>query len=1303
MTDHRPSSIGSLALATLVPAVFALSSSACGARGAGTSNAPPGTGSGLAGQVLVQAKDLPAGLDLRVSSGKAGPPAFDRGTLAPAKKLTDADASALLQRARPIAADAQDLQSFALRPKSLPPPRTGQTIQAAFPPPPSSLRPPAAATAPGELTVLRSMPQGSVPLAPELSVTFSQPMVAVTSQGDAAQTTPVKLSPQPPGRWRWIGTRTIVFDPEVRFPQATTYAVEVPAGTRSATGGTLQQATRFSFETPAPVLVSHYPGGSPQHRDVPMFVMFDQKIDPAAVLGKITVTAAGRPQAIRLVDARELAADKLLAAMVEAARKAEQDGRWIAFRAAQELPADATVTVEIAAGTPSAEGPNRTPRAQSFQFQTYPPLKIERAECGWNGECRPGMPLQIQFNNPLDADQFDDAQLAITPALPDARIVQSGNTVMVMGATAARTRYTVAVSGGVVDELGQRLGKDTELRWAVGDARPTFFGASGLVVLDPGARRPTLDFFSTGYDQLAVQLYAVSPADYDAFSAAVRELWNHDRPPRMPGKKVLDKKIATGGGKNQLVETQVDLGPALGAGGLGHAIAIVEPVPWTDHGPPPRMISWVQSTRLGIDAYVDGDSLVAFASELSTGKRAAGVALEIRPHGITGTTDERGLAMLALGGPARGAHYLIARRAGDTAFVAESDGFWNDSGSWYRQVPGKQLAWYVTDDRKMYKPGEEVSLKGWLRTIDQGKHGDIGGLGGAVTHVAYKVMDATGNQIARGTAAVSPVGGFDTRFTLPRTPNLGYAQIYFDAQGSLRGSYAHAIQIQEFRRPEFEVSAQASQGPFLVGGGGDVTVHAKYFAGGPLPGAPVGWTVTAGQTQFTPPGRDDYVFGAWLPWWGGEGFDEASEGLVPYHPPRTWSLAAATDATGAHVLHLDFLSVKPALPMSVTATAQVTDVNRQAWAASSTLIVHPASAYVGLKARRPFVDKGTPFELDVIGVDLDGKPAVGAKIEVRAVRLDWEYKKGRYRTRQVDPQTCAMVAARAATPCAFTTPRGGQYEVTATILDAQGRANQTTLRFWVSGGEVPPAREVVQEKLQLIPDKQQYAPGNTAELLIQAPFYPAEGVVSWRRSGILRAERIVLDGPTRVITVPISDALVPNVYVQVDLVGLAARTDDRGVPDPALPRRPAYAVGTIDLPVPPRQRTLKVDVTPSAARLGPGETTRLELAVADAQGRPVADAEAAVIVVDEAILALTGDPFVSPIDAFYGARGSGARDVYSQAYLRLARPDAATLARGAPATGGATTTATRAMSEPPAPPPAPPEAMPPAEVAPMQK
>ena len=83
-------------------------------------------------------------------------------------------------------------------------------------------------------TVVAQSPAGVTSQSPtSVTITFSQPMVAVTSQEDASVATPVVLKPQPPrGRWRWIGTRTVVFSPDVRLPQATTYHVEIPAGTQ---------------------------------------------------------------------------------------------------------------------------------------------------------------------------------------------------------------------------------------------------------------------------------------------------------------------------------------------------------------------------------------------------------------------------------------------------------------------------------------------------------------------------------------------------------------------------------------------------------------------------------------------------------------------------------------------------------------------------------------------------------------------------------------------------------------------------------------------------------------------------------------------------------------------------------------------------------------------------------------------------------------------------------------------------------------------------------------------------------------
>jgi uncharacterized protein YfaS (alpha-2-macroglobulin family) len=1313
-----------IAFATLLSFV----ASSCGGK-----KDPPAPAKGSGAQdklVLVKLEDAPDGIDLRVSDGKQGPPAYDRAKIAPAKKLSAQESDALLARAKPITKDATDQQAFALRPGSQPPPRTGQTLVGKFPPDPSSLLPPVANDAGKALEVLRFMPEGKVPLAPELSVTFSSPMVAVTSQDDAAATTPVKLSPQPKGRWRWIGTRTILFDPEIRFPMATTYTVEIPAGTKATNGNALAKATTFTFETPPVTLVGSYPySGQPQHVDVPMYLLFDQKIDPQAVLAKLKVTANGKPHQVRLMTAAEIEKDKdkQLLSMIEAVKKNEQDGRWLAFRATQPFPSDAAITVEISAGTPSAEGPNKTTSAQTHTFRTYPPLRIERAECGYeNKNCTPQHPYSIQFNNPLDVDKFDEVMVTVSPEIPGLRVIQNHSYITLQGATKARTTYKVTVSSKVPDEFGQTLGKDSVHTWPVGDAHPTFFGPNGMVVLDPLAAKRTLDFFSTNYEQLKVKLYKVTPADYDAYGFYTQNLWNKDKPPQPAGKLVFDKLLKTSTGKNELVETNVELQLALDKAGLGHAIAIVEPHPWKEQWDPPRLISWVQSTKLAVDAHVDAENLIAFVTELETGKPAANVELELRPFGIKAKSDDQGLATIPLGGAGqKGSHYLVAKRGDDVAFVAEHGGYWSDYGSWFKQARTKNLAWYVIDDRKMYKPGEEVTLKGWLRTIDANKNGDVGPMPD-LGSVEYKVYDSQNNEIAKGQTTVSAVGGFDTKFTLPKTPNLGHARVQLTAKGkdpwvTSGGTHHHAFQIEEFRRPEFEVSAAASQGPFLVGQGGDVTVKAKYYSGGPLPGAPVQWNVTASATTFTPPNRDDFVFGQWTPWWGHRGYDDYDDyggrgGGRGYKPPKTWNLASKTDAIGEHTMHLDFLSIKPAVPMSVQTNASVTDVNRQTWTSSAALIVHPASYYVGLRTKKPFVEKGQPFPIDVIGVDLDGRAVVNAKIAIKAVRLDYEYKKGKYTEKEVDPQDCNVTAAKDPAPCAFKTKEGGTYKVTATITDDRGRVNQTTLTFWVTGGDRVPAREVRQEEVQLIPDKKEYAAGNTAELLLQAPFYPAEGIVTWRRSGIVKTERISLAGPTKVITVPITDVMTPNLYVQVDLVGAAARLDDKGDPDPKLPKRPAYAVGTINLPIPPKQRTLKVEVKPAAAKVAPGQSTKLNVTVLDANGKPVPNAETAVIVVDEAVLALTGYQFPDPLDTFYGQRGADARDHYLRAQVKLAKPDAGVLAqtastRGAPGGGGEMNRRMADMESSddamggaaPPPPPAPPAQAAPMEEKPMAK
>src|SRR5262249_34992864 len=158
---------------------------------------------------------------------EGAPPSPPKVAVASASPLDDKATAAVLARL-PALAKGDDEKDFAVREASKPPPRAGKTIATPFPPPSSPPAPEPAAA--GPLQILRSSPRGEVGLAPSFSITFSQPMVAVSGVGDLAQKAPpVKLLPEPPGKWRWLGTKTLVFEPSPRFPMATEYTAVVPA------------------------------------------------------------------------------------------------------------------------------------------------------------------------------------------------------------------------------------------------------------------------------------------------------------------------------------------------------------------------------------------------------------------------------------------------------------------------------------------------------------------------------------------------------------------------------------------------------------------------------------------------------------------------------------------------------------------------------------------------------------------------------------------------------------------------------------------------------------------------------------------------------------------------------------------------------------------------------------------------------------------------------------------------------------------------------------------------------------------
>jgi hypothetical protein len=104
---------------------------------------------------------------------------------------------------------------------------------------------------------------------------------------------------------------------------------------------------------------------------------------------------------------------------------------------------------------------------------------------------------------------------------------------------------------------------------------------------------------------------------------------------------------------------------------------------------------------------------------------------------------------------------------------------------------------------------------------------------------------------------------------------LGDAWVRFNLPNS-QGETTHYFKVQEFRRPEYEVSSMTrpstvhychpTNDKYVI-----ATCQGKLFAGGYLNDANVQWIVQAETTTFIPAKRSDYTFGRAQPffcWFG---------------------------------------------------------------------------------------------------------------------------------------------------------------------------------------------------------------------------------------------------------------------------------------------------------------------------------------------------------------------------------------------------------------------------------------------------
>jgi alpha-2-macroglobulin len=263
----------------------------------------------------------------------------------------------------------------------------------------------------------------------------------------------------------------------------------------------------------------------------------------------------------------------------------------------------------------------------------------------------------------------------------------------------------------------------------------------------------------------------------------------------------------------------------------------------------------------------------------------------------------------------------------------------------------------VCTDRAVYRPQQKIF---WKVLAYQGsrREGRFGVLPGQALTVT--LLDANGQEVSSRTVATNGFGTASGEFEIPAGRLLGSwtLRTSTESQSKVREMGSASLQVEEYKRPTFEVVLDDPAAPLRLGAPAKLTGRASYYFGLPVTSGQVRWQVVRTPT---------------LPWWWRWG--------TPY-APRT--VAMGTSAPGANGRFEIAFTPQPEardqgeLTYEYKLSAEITDDGGETRDAERSLRIGRASVEGSIASDRGFLRAGRPAFLTVTRRDLNGVPRPGA-------------------------------------------------------------------------------------------------------------------------------------------------------------------------------------------------------------------------------------------------------------------------------------------------------------------------------------
>ncbi len=547
---------------------------------------------------------------------------------------------------------------------------------------------------------------------------------------------------------------------------------------------------------------------------------------------------------------------------------------------------------------------------------------------------------------------------------------------------------------------------------------------------------------------------------------------------------------------------------------------------------------------------------------------------------------------------------------------------WNGQGY---ELEYNQTKVFTITDRPVYRPQQKVKFKFWVRHAQYDQE-DTSSFAGHDFNV--EIFNPKREKILAKDFKADDYGGFEGELDLPDEAVLGVYQIYIPKMGG--GSF----RVEEYKKPEFEVTVEAPKKPVALGEKITAKIKAKYYFGAPVVKAKVKYKVlrTSYSSHWYPKGRWDWFYGPgywwfacdydWYPGWGNWGCRRPTPwwwwGQAQQPPELVSEREVEIGADGTVQVVIDTAMAKEVHPdqdQQYQITAEVVDQSRRTIVGSGSVLAarRPFKVFVWLN--RGYYRTGDAIQAQFKAQTLDQKPVEGTgTLKLLAIRYDKDNKPVEKTVQQWKLDTNSEGEARQQIKAAAP----GQYRLSYSLVDKEKHTIEGAYLFTIVGQGFDGA-DFHFNDIELIPDRREYAPGQKVQLQVNANragglvllfVRPANGVY-------LAPDVLHLDGKSAVREIDVVKKDMPNMFVEaVTISGGRVFTEVK------------------EIVVPPESRVLNLEVIPSAETYKPGQKAKVGLKLTDSAGKPFVGSTVTAIY-DKSLEYISGGSNVPEIKAFF--------------------------------------------------------------------